>query len=85
MTPVKDQLSGRQYILHGKDPNGKDVKIYLSNEVDGLLHMNFSGKEIWVKPNDLLDIIGLLKFGDAYQASLDRIKEAKHAKHDMDL
>lgn len=82
---TKDILSARQYALAGTGANGRNAFVYISNEVDGLLHMNFGGKEIWVKPNDLLDIIGLLKFGDVYQASLDRVKEAKHAKRNMDL
>ena len=80
MTPVKDKLSGRQYVLRGKDSNGKDASIYISNEVDRKLHLNLEGKELFVDTNTLIDIIGLLKFGDAYQASLDRIKEARHAK-----
>ena len=85
MTPVKDKLSGRQYVLRGKDSNGKDASIYLSNEVDRKLHLNLEGKELFVDTNKLIDIIGLLKFGDAYQASLDRVKEARHAKRNMDL
>ena len=85
MTPVKDKLSGRQYVLRGKDSNGKDASIYLSNEVDKKLHLNIEGKELFVDTNKLIDIIGLLKFGDAYQASLDRVKEARHAKRNMDL
>lgn len=85
MTPVKDKLSGRQYVLRGKDSNGKDASIYLSNEVDKKVHLNLEGKELFVDTNKLIDIIGLLKFGDAYQASLDRVKEARHAKRNMDL
>ena len=85
MTPVKDKLSGRQYVLRGKDSNGKDASIYRSNEVDRKLHLNLEGKELFVDTNKLIDIIGLLKFGDAYQASLDRVKEARHAKRNMDL
>ena len=85
MTPVKDKLSGRQYVLRGKDSNGKDASIYISNEVDRKLHLNLEGKELFVDTNKLIDIIGLLKFGDAYQASLDRVKEARHAKRNMDL
>ena len=85
MTPVKDKLSGRQYVLRGKDSNGKDASIYLSNEVDRKVHLNLGGKELFVDTNKLIDIIGLLKFGDAYQASLDRVKEARHAKRNMDL
>ena len=85
MTPVKDKLSGRQYMLPGIDNHGRESVMYISNEVDGILHINLGGKELFVDTNKLLDIIGLLKFGDAYQASLDRVKEAKHAKHDMDL
>lgn len=85
MTPVKDKLSGRQYALRGKDSNGKDASVYLSNEVDKKVHLNLGGNELFVDTNELINIIGLLKFGDAYQASLDKAKEAKHAKHDMDL
>ena len=80
MTPVKDKLSGRQYVLRGKDSNGKDASIYLSNEVGRKLHINVGGKELFVETDRMIDVIARLKFGDAYQASLDRIKEAKHAK-----
>lgn len=85
MTPVKDKLSGRQYVLEGLDSDGRTVYMYLSNEVTGRLHVNLNGKEFWVNPDKLLDIIGFLKFGEKYDLALRRNKEAKHAKHDMDL
>lgn len=79
-SPVKNNLSGRQYMVTGKDSHGRETKLYISNEVDGLLHLNLSGKELWIGTDELIDIIGLLKHGDAYAQSLMRVKEARHAK-----
>ena len=77
MTGVKDKLSGRQYIIPGLNSHGKPVNVYASNEKDGQIHLILAGKEAWVNTNDLIDALGLLKYGDEYMAKL---KHAKHAK-----
>lgn len=64
MTPVREKLTGRRYAILGKNGSGEQTKLYISNEVDGLLHINIRGKEIWVNTNDLIDRIRLLNEGD---------------------
>lgn len=71
MTPVKNELSGRQYKL--KANNGRDI-LYLSNEVKDKINITIGSSKYFVGTNELIDIIAKLKFGDR------AIPEAKHAK-----
>ena len=71
MTPVKSELSGRQYKL--KANNGRDT-LYLSNEVKDKTNITIGTSKYFVNTNELIDIIAKLKFGDK------AIPEAKHAK-----
>lgn len=83
MNKVKDKLTGRQYEIHGVNENGKPVTVYASNEVDGILHLTMmeSGtrRQAFLDLNEMIECLGLLKYGDEF---MDALRKAKHAKKD---
>ena len=82
MTAVKDKLTGRQYQVHGVNEKGQPRSMYMSNEVEGLTHINLGGKEIYVDSNTLIEVVGLLKNGDDFMERLNKARHKRETDHE---
>lgn len=70
-------LHGNMKKLMVKDGSGRDVALYLSTEVKGVLHMRTDRKEYFIKESELVSALMYLCTGK-------KTVYGRHAKEDPD-